>query len=271
MAGPGWIVHVSSSLRYGLGLPLLLAGVAGLALYVRRNRRAGVLFAIFPIGYYAFLGVGETAFARYIIPVVPFLCLAAAYGVVAAANRIGEWLRHPQAIPAVAWTLAAAVVAPSFITTVQTDMLLSRTDNRLIAADWIHQRYPSGATIAQTGTVAGQVQMATADPEHAERYVPLKFEPESGRFFTPDDRDGSPDLIVVEQCPLAYCNVPDQWRTVLRDRYEIEGDFPAYIASSDALVYDRDDDFYLPLAGLSDVMRPGPNITIYRRRPDSRD
>jgi hypothetical protein len=32
-------------------------------------------------------------------------------------------------------------------------------------------------------------------------------------------------------------------------------------------VYDWQDEFYLPLAGFSDILRPGPNLTIYVR-PD---
>ena len=270
MAGPGWFVHLSSSLRYGMGLPLLLAGIAGLLLYVGRDRRSGLLFAVFPIVYYAFIGAGETAFARYIIPVLPFLCLSAAHAVVECARIVSERLRRQEAAAAFAWGLAAVVAAPSIAAALHTDLLLSRTDNRLIAADWIRQQYPNGVTIAQTGTVAGQVQMTTTDPDAAERYPLLKFEPETKRFFTADDREGSPELILVEECPLSYCDISPRWREVMKDRYEGVQGFVAYVASSDALVYDRDDDFYLPLAGLSDVMRPGPNITVYRRRSDVR-
>lgn len=268
MAGPGWLVHLSSSLRYGIGLPLLVAGVVGLVLHAWRDWRSGLLFAVFPIAYYAFIGAGETAFARYIIPVVPFLCLAAAHVVVECARVMSRWSRRPEAAPVFAWLLAAAAAAPSVAAAVQTDLLLSRTDSRLIAAEWTRERYPDGVTIAQTGTVAGQVQMATAAPDTAERYRALRFIQETGRFLTAGDQEDSPELIIVEECPLTYCDVPDRWRTVLRDRYEVEHVFPAYDASSHALVYDRDDDFYLPLAGLSAVIRPGPNITIYRRRPD---
>jgi 4-amino-4-deoxy-L-arabinose transferase-like glycosyltransferase len=266
MAGPGWFVHLSSSLRYGVGVPVLAAGLAGFVFYGWRDRRLGLLFLVFPMAYYALIGAGETAFARYIIPVVPFLCLAAAYAVVEATRVVARWSRRPASATAFAWIAAAAAAAPSLVSAMHTDLLLSRIDSRLIAAQWIHDRYPDGVSIAQTGTVAGQVQMATAAHDTPERYPALAFEPESGRFFTPDGRDGSPQLIIVEQCPLAYCGVPDRWLTVIRDRYELDQTFVSYDESSPGLVYDRDDDFYLPLAGLSAVERPGPNITIYRRR-----
>jgi 4-amino-4-deoxy-L-arabinose transferase-like glycosyltransferase len=266
MAGPGWVVHATSSLRYGVGLPILIAGALGFVVYAVRDRRLGVLFLIFPAAYYVFIGAGETAFARYIIPVVPFLCLAAAYPIVEAARAAARWSSRPQFGAAVAWIFAMAAAAPSLATAIHSDMLLTKADSRLIAANWIHERYPEGVSIAQTGTVAGQVQMTTVAPDTPERYPALKFEPGSGRFFTAEDKDGSPQLIVMEQCPLAYCEIPPEWLTVLRDRYELERTIVAYDVSSHALVYDRDDDFYLPLAGLSSVTRPGPNIAIFRLR-----
>jgi 4-amino-4-deoxy-L-arabinose transferase-like glycosyltransferase len=269
MAGPGWFVHLSSSLRYGVGLPILIAGGSGFLLFIWRERRLGFLFLIFPLAYYAFIGAGETAFARYIIPVVPFLCLAAAYTVVECARGVAALLRTPHLSTAVAWVLAVAVAAPSLSTAIHSDLLLSRVDSRLIAANWIRDRYANGVSIAQTGTVAGQVQMTTAAPDMPERYPALKFEPESGRFFTATDQEGLPEMILVEQCPLTYCDVPPQWLKALRDRYEIERVIVAYDSSSSAMVYDRDDDFYLPMAGLGAVTRPGPNITIFRRRPQS--
>jgi len=266
LAGPGWVVHLSSSLRYGMGLPLVGAGILGLALFIWSDRRYGVLFAVFPLAYYAFIGAGETAFARYIIPVVPFLCLSAAHAIVQAAGLVGRLTGRAQMIPAAAWTLAIAAATPSLVAAAWTDLLLARTDNRLIAADWIRRTYPDGVSIAQTGTVAGQVQMTTAaDPDAAATYRPLKFEPGSGRFFLPDDSDGSPELILVEECPLPYCRIPDEWFTVLRRGYHIERVFPAYDTTSQTPTYDRDDDFYLPLSGFNAVLRPGPNITVYGR------
>jgi hypothetical protein len=266
MAGPGWIVHLSSSLRYGVGVPLLAAGIAGFVLFMWRDRAYGTLFAVFPLTYYAFIGAGETAFARYIIPVVPFLCLAAAHTIVEGARLIERVTRRPQMLAAAAWTLAIAAAMPSIVSAVWTDVLLSRTDNRLVAADWIRSEYPNGISIAQTGTVAGQVQMTTAaDPEIAATYRALRFQPESGKFLQPDDSEGSPELILVEECPLSYCDVPQQWFTVLRQGYHVERTFPAFDGASHSLVYDRDDDFYLPLAGFDAVVRPGPNITAYRR------
>ena len=83
--GRGWIHHVTSSLRYGVGLPLLFTGILGMLLLIIRDRRKGALVAAFPLSYYLLVGSGYTVFVRYIIPVVPFLCLTAGYAVTEAA------------------------------------------------------------------------------------------------------------------------------------------------------------------------------------------
>jgi hypothetical protein len=268
MAGPGWIVHFTSSLRYGMGWPLLTAGLAGLVFYAWRDRRNGLLFAAFPVVYYAFIGAGQTAFARYILPVVPFLCLGAAYVVVETARAVAGRGRRTVEAPALAWVLSILIAAPSALAAVRSDRLLARTDNRLIVADWIHVEYPDGVTMAQTGTVAGQVQMTTAGDATAARYRSVDLDRATGAFAIADhDTRRMPDIVVVEECPLPYCSVSGHMRRVLRDEYDLQRTFVVIDASREGLVYDRDDEFYVPLAGFDAVSRPGPNITIYKRRP----
>ena len=45
--GRGWVYHLTTTLRYGLGSPLLVAGVLGLPLMMWREGRKGVLVALF--------------------------------------------------------------------------------------------------------------------------------------------------------------------------------------------------------------------------------
>ena len=61
--GRGWVYHVTTTLRYGLGLPLFAAGLIGVALALWREPRRGVLVALFPIAYYLLIGSGQTVFA----------------------------------------------------------------------------------------------------------------------------------------------------------------------------------------------------------------
>ena len=93
--GRGWIYHATTTLRYGVGLPLLVAGVAGLVLLLVRDWRKGTLVALFPVSYYVLLGGGYTVFARHMIPVVPFLCLTGGYAVAETASSIAARLGRP--------------------------------------------------------------------------------------------------------------------------------------------------------------------------------
>ena len=265
-AGYAWRVHLASSLRYGLGVPMLAAGIGGFALYCWRDRRAGVLFAMTPVAYFAIIGAGQTAFARYIIPTLPFLCIGAAYFTVEAAQAIGRSSRHPHATVALTGLLAALVAAPSAWSAIQSDRLLGRIDNRLLAAQWLHDQFRVGATIYQSGSVYGLVQMQTSDPEGGDRYPQVTFDENSARFY---DAKGAatppPELIVVTECPLAYCSVPATLPPVLA-RYVLLQTLTAVDPTYSGLVYDRDDAFFVPLAGFGAVTRPGPNLMIYRRR-----
>jgi Dolichyl-phosphate-mannose-protein mannosyltransferase len=264
-AGTGWSVHLTSSLRHGLGWPLLLAGMAGVALLLLRERRSGLIFALFPVTYFAIIGAGQTAFARYIIPIVPFLCLSAAYLTVQSARALA--LRNPRvSAPAMAWLLAALLAAPSAWTAARTDYLLAQTDSRLIAAEWIRASFPDRTTMYQTGSGYGHVQVATADPRAATGYPEVAFDERAG-FLDKDGRAAaSPDLIIVQECPLPYCDVPAGLRQILTTGYERQRTFTALDAKNESLAYDRDDAFFVPLAGFGAVQRPGPNLIVYARR-----
>src|SRR5205807_1442618 len=89
---PGWIHHLQTSLRYGLGLPLLLTGLAGMAAILVRQPQRGMLLFSFPIAYYIVAGSIRNLFFRYAIPIVPFLCLAAAWIVCRSVAAFSSWL-----------------------------------------------------------------------------------------------------------------------------------------------------------------------------------
>ncbi len=76
--GLGWIYHLTVSLPYCLGIPLLLTALVGSG-YACFKRTKGdlILLAFFSI-YYLATGLSAVRFARYMIPLIPVLCLLAA-------------------------------------------------------------------------------------------------------------------------------------------------------------------------------------------------
>jgi len=266
MAGFGWIVHLRSSLWHGLGWPVLGMGLAGLVLAVAHKGRMGLLLTIFPVTYFASIGAGQTGFARYIIPSIPFLCLSAAHLVVEAARASTRAIGRPGWAMPIAWSLATLAAAPSVSSAILTNRLLARADSRLIAATWIHEQVPAATSIYQSGSVYGHVQLHTADPEGSDRVREVVYDEALGVFrHIGGAPAGLPELLVIVECPLFYCDVPERIRAVAESQYVRRHEVTAFDASRTP-VYDWDDAFFVPLAGFAGVTRPGPNLTIFVRR-----
>ena len=155
--GRGWSHHLTSTLRYGVGVPILSAGVLGILLALWRDPRKGALVAVFPVSYYVLLGSGHTVFARYMLPIVPFLCLAAGYAVTEAARWLAARMRRPHLAPIVVTAGVVGLLWPSAQSVVTFDRLIARTDSRVLARQWVERRFPPGTRIAQLGVRAGHV------------------------------------------------------------------------------------------------------------------
>src|SRR5262249_13743374 len=130
--GRGWVYHATTTLYYGVGAPLVFAGVAGMLLLVAKNPRTGALVSRFPVAYYAELGSGYTVFSRHMVPVVPFLCLTGAFFITETASWVAARLRRPHWSPAFAAIAVVAALAPSAQSVVNFNALLARTDNRVL-------------------------------------------------------------------------------------------------------------------------------------------
>ena len=263
MLGIGWKYHLIFSLRYGLGLPLLVTGLAGLAFLLARRPRIGVLLAVFPIVYYLVAGSGYTVYVRYMIPVVPYLCLAGAalVGVVAdCVRRLGRGT-----VVAVTVALAACVVWPSAESVWRFDRLLVERDSRLVAGDWALAHIPPGSTIYQAGAIYGQLQLESSRPFKYRYWVwdEGSFRVSRRPFRWTNDW---PDWIVVQESPLPYAHVSPTVAAKLRHDYALEYALRVVDLNEPRNVYDVQDAFFLPFAGFEKVRRPGPNILIYRRR-----
>jgi 4-amino-4-deoxy-L-arabinose transferase-like glycosyltransferase len=255
MLGRGWGVHLASSLRHGIGEPMLVAGLAGLALLVIRQRRKGIIVAIFPVVYYGIIGGGYTVFARYILPVVPFLCLAAAYAVREAGDWLAARLGRPARSAMAAWGLALIVVAPSAWSLVQFDWLLGQTDSRVLVARWIEVRFPAGARIAEMGPLSTHLHFW---PSGIGALVPHQHVELSPGV-------AEPDILVVPTSPRdPGFRLPAE-AVSLAARYELRFAVVAYDVTARGNVYDWQDEFYLPVAGFNGIRRPGPNLAIYVR------
>jgi hypothetical protein len=126
-------------------VPALAALGGAVALALRDWRRALVLVPAVVL-FIAFMGSQDRFFARWLLPVYPFLCLLAAFGAVRLATWALERLRRPRP----AWAAVAAGVvlcAQGVVFAVHNDAVLARADTRQLAREWMVANVPPGTRV----------------------------------------------------------------------------------------------------------------------------
>ncbi len=141
----GGYLYYIKTLFWGLGWLLSVLVIAGLLFALIRHKPVDLIIATLPIVIYIYMGSQQMYFARFILPVIPFLLILAAmllYKIVSGFtnSRLGISL---------GLILGAFLFAfqPS-ISSVRSDYLLTQIDTRTIAKQWIEAAIPEGAKIA---------------------------------------------------------------------------------------------------------------------------
>ncbi len=289
--GNGWLHHLTASLRYGMGVPLLAAGVIGLFVGIWREWRTGLVWASFPLVWYALMGRGETAFYRYMLPAVPFLC--------AGAGMFVEQVRSVR-LRAV---MLALIAAPTLWASLETTRLMTAGDTRADMGDYIEANVPTDATIVHGGAYTGAPMLQRNVLNQTREYEAKAGRADASGFRKPDDpkwyRKGRPsyDVQLIEKAGIDYASmatverilafpppyllledhplrhyayVPDEVRRLAEERYELVHEERASRGPTSEAVFDQQDAFYLPVAGFGDFERMGPDLRLYRLR-DSAD
>lgn len=268
MLGSGWGYHLPFSLRHGLGIPLLATGLAGMAWMAARRPALALILASFPVAYYIAAGAGYNVFVRYMVPVVPFLCIFAGYLVSELASWAAARTRVPR--PAAAAILAAAVIAPSAWSAIQFDRLLAQDDSRVLAAQWVEAHLPAGSSVYMSGNRYGHPQIEGLPGE----YQIFGYDWRGSTFLHQDRSTGVyreyavdrlPDFIIVQRSAIPYSHIPDQVAVLLPHEYRMVHQIRAADLEADN-PYDIQDGFYLAYGRFEGVRRPGPNFEIYQRR-----
>jgi 4-amino-4-deoxy-L-arabinose transferase-like glycosyltransferase len=254
----GFVYHPTVSLPAGLGIgayALALAGI-GVALW-RRSPVDRALLALLA-AYLLLVGFSQEVFLRYALPLLPPLCLLAGGAVRAVAGG-----RLPAAAVAV---LAAGLLAPSALTSIQSDRLLTATDTRQLAARWLIANAPAGSELIVPNYCGElfydlkEIRVLSLCP----LYLAGDGLSDSFQLGLYSDRfvvnrpSSSGCYQVYESGPPWQAPPPSvpAGATVVASFTPYSGTPPA------SAVYDPLDSFYLPLAGFGSIERPGPSIVI---------
>lgn len=142
---PAWLYHLITSLRFGLGVPLLALLLAALLPAVWRRSPADLVVAAWVVPYYLVIGMAQVKFMRYALPLVPVLIAWAA--VVWADWLAGACLSRARSLAAAGLVAAGLWTAGSAVTYTA---LFAVADPRDRAAAWIRGTLPPGSSVALT-------------------------------------------------------------------------------------------------------------------------
>jgi hypothetical protein len=281
---------------WGLGwVPLAAAALGALGMLVWDRRLALVLVPA-PILYVLFMGTQERFFGRWLLPVFPIMCIAAAWAVVRLAEVAGR--RAPALRPALYAVGAVLLLGQGVVYSLHDGLVLSKPDTRNLARQWMAANVPPETKIVVEPVVpdAWATDIGRPYPGTSNGARWIKFPTSRSNIANDGSRISGEGRIV---------NIEDFERTLvpsLVDRYEKQGwcyvvsgstqrgraevapdEVPGAIAYYRALERRADVVFhaspyrtgagpvafnfdwsfdYYPLA----YARPGPEMTIYRLR-----
>lgn len=258
--GPSWWYHLKFSLRYGMGIVAFALGGLGVARALIRRDRGDLVILSFAIAYFVLMALPRMAFARYMVPLLPVLCLFAATAVFSLADRFAE----PWRILAVA-AFAVAAIAEPLLASLAYARLVHRTDTRVELYRYVERNLPAKVTLATYGpTVVWKSTIPSVHPHL------IHVSPATGETWASTlkrvKKTYRVEYFLVHESPLsAFSFVSPELAQALRESATLVAEFP-YYRSRDGVpnpVYEQPDGFFFPLSNFRGVNHPGPTVQLY--------
>jgi len=139
-----WLYYIIGPLNDGMGQPLGIFSLAAVVYAVFRHRKKYILLIGFPLAYYLIMGSFLRHFDRYILPVVPFLVIAAAVFLVEIASKLSRSKRRQNFVVV---GLALAIILFPGMRVVRYVHLMTQQGTGLQAKEWIEKNIPRGKKI----------------------------------------------------------------------------------------------------------------------------
>lgn len=141
----GGLAYYLWTLTWGLGWAPALAALGGAVSVWWRERALGWMLVPAPLAYLAFMGLQGRYFGRWLLPILPILCMLAALFAVQLAGAIAR--RRPRLRLAAGALIAAALLAQGLVYGVHAGRTLARADTRNLTRAWMLAHIPAGAPI----------------------------------------------------------------------------------------------------------------------------
>ena len=145
------LTHGSGVLYYlwtatwGVGWVPAIAAVLAIPWLYLRERRLLAFFLPALVVYLLFMGLQGRYFGRWLMPVVPIICILAAYTAIAAADTLAS--RLPRLGVPAALLAGALLCAQGLVYSIHSGLVNSRPDTRNIARAWLVAHIPIGTRV----------------------------------------------------------------------------------------------------------------------------
>ncbi len=284
--GIGWIYHFKFTLWYGLGWPLFLASLLGVGGALKRNWKAGFLLLSFALPYYFLIGKQYLVFMRYMVPLIPFCCIFAGVFVASLPFPLplkGERIKVRGLLLLI---LSILIVFPALYRVFWLDRALAKPDSRIVAGDWIHQNIPKNKKLILMSLIMGDpaidIPRSTIGDsywarrfEWPPRFLNTKLSETPYHYFRilPETYSRNKDFLdkaqyeylIVDHSPLLARSATKEVLQDLMDRFDLVKVFRG-VGEDRRMIFDRQDGFYVPVAGAQYTERSGPDISILKKR-----
>jgi hypothetical protein len=288
------LIYYLWSFGWGLGWVPSLAALGGLASVWRSERRVAWMLAPAPLAYLAFLSLQGRYFGRWLLPILPIVCLLAAHFALTLSALAAR--RAPRLRPGLVALAVLALSVQGLVYSIHSGLVLSRADTRNLARAWMVAHVPAGARIVVEPVVPNvwlyerpAEARASGTPARWVTYKTLKLvlDPATGRAEPPGrsvllenyERTLGPALVSYYErhsyCwvlsrftqagralidPDALPNAIAYYRALSEQSRVVYRVSPfAHAARPGGFSFDWTFDYY-PLG----YYRPGPQITVYR-------
>jgi Dolichyl-phosphate-mannose-protein mannosyltransferase len=271
-------IYYLNTLLWGIGLPMMILAAIGLIASIKRHQAVDWIMLSFPISYFLAMSASRGHFGRYMIPLLPWLCVYA----IDAGRRVlpGLWIRitnritaKPDRFSALIGSIALAIIfIPNLAQSIRLDWLLSQPDTRTLAKEWIESNIAEGSRIAVEWPFHTPPLSNGADvPPNSKHDYWIDLVWGFGLADRPIEQyqtDGTQYLIstsYIQDIPTAdpqqqaarekfYMQLPQAFREIKTFSPRCDGGEPDFVF----------DQIYGPAVGLWQACSAGPLIRIYQ-------
>jgi len=139
--GNGFVYHITHTLYAGQGVSLLALSLIAVAYAISRRQKGDLLLAAFSLPYYIVIGLAAVRYARYVIPLLPFLALWVA-------RMFAELTRvRSSRVPALALCVGIVVACMTLLTAVGLIRFMVESDSRNSALAYLDRPENAAGTV----------------------------------------------------------------------------------------------------------------------------